>query len=69
VEVGTTPSGLSSAHLHHPPFSTGRMSFLPPNQQCQSTEGTENKAYGNCLLIMLVHGTMKIVRFVLTYKK
>jgi len=25
---------------HHPPiFFTGRMPFLPPNQQCQSTEG------------------------------
>jgi len=23
-----------------PPFITGRMPFLPPNQQCQSTEGT-----------------------------
>jgi len=29
-----------------PPFFTGRMPFLPPNQQCQSTEGkatTRNK--------------------------
>jgi len=25
--------------LHHPPLFTGRMPFLPPNQQCQSTEG------------------------------
>ena len=25
--------------VHHPPFFTGRMPFLPPNQQCQSTEG------------------------------
>jgi len=23
-------------------FFTGRMPFLPPNQQCQSTEGTES---------------------------
>jgi len=30
----------ASANLHHPPiFFTGRMPFLPPNQQCQSTEG------------------------------
>ena len=28
-----------SAYLHHPPFFTGRMPFLLPNQQCQSTEG------------------------------
>jgi len=40
IQLGTTPSGLTSAHLHHPPyFLTGRMPFLPPNQQCQSTEG------------------------------
>jgi len=39
VRLGATPSGLTSAHLHHPPIFTGRMPFLPPNQQCQSTEG------------------------------
>jgi len=36
IRQGATPSGLSSAHLHHPPFVTGQMPFLPPNQQCQS---------------------------------
>jgi len=39
IQLGTTPSGLTSAHLHHPHDFTGRMPFLPPNQQCQSTEG------------------------------
>ena len=40
VRLGATPSGLTSAHLHHPPiFFMGRMPFLLPNQQCQSTEG------------------------------
>ena len=40
IRLGATPSGLTSAHLHHPPiFFTGRMPFLPPNQLCQSTEG------------------------------
>jgi len=40
IQLGATPSGLTSAHLHYPPiFFTGRMPFLPPNQQCQSTEG------------------------------
>jgi len=39
IQLGATPSGLTSVHLHHPPFSTGRMPFLSPNQQCQSTEG------------------------------
>jgi len=39
IWLHATPSGLSSAHLHHPPLFTGRMPFMPPNQQCQSTEG------------------------------
>jgi len=40
IWLGTTPSGLTSAHLHHPPpFFMGQMPFVPPNQQCQSTEG------------------------------
>jgi len=40
IRLGDTPSRLTSADLHHPPlFFTGRMPFLPPNQQCQSAEG------------------------------
>jgi len=39
IQLGATPSGLTSAYIHHPPFSTDQMPFLPPNQQCQSTEG------------------------------
>ena len=39
IRLGATPSGLTSAHLYHPPFFTGRMPFLPPNRQYQSTEG------------------------------
>jgi len=40
IWLGATPSGLTSAYLHHPPiFFTGRMPFLPPNQQHQSIEG------------------------------
>jgi len=39
IRLGATPSGLTSAHLHHPIFYRPvRMPFLPPNQQCQSTE-------------------------------
>jgi len=38
IRLGVTPSGLTNAHLHHPPiFFTGRMPFLPPSQQLQST--------------------------------
>jgi len=32
IWLGATPAGLTSAHLHHPPFFTGRMPFLPPNR-------------------------------------
>ena len=39
IRLGATPSGLTSAHLHHPPIFTGRMPFLLPNRRCQSTEG------------------------------
>jgi len=28
-----------------PPFFTGRMPFMPPNQQCQSTEGLTKIKY------------------------
>jgi len=39
IRLNATPSGLTSAHLHHSPhFFTGRMPFLLPNQRCQSTE-------------------------------
>jgi len=38
IRLGATPSGLTSANLQHP-FFTGRMAFLLPNQQRQSTEG------------------------------
>jgi len=31
IRLGSTPSGLSSAHLHHPHVFTGQMPFLPPN--------------------------------------
>jgi len=39
IRLGATPSGLTIAHLHIPPIFTGWMPFLPPNQQCRSTEG------------------------------
>jgi len=40
IRLVATPSGLTSAHLHHPPiFFTSWMPFLPPNQQRQNTEG------------------------------
>jgi len=42
IQLDATPSGLTNAHLHHPPISfTGQIPFLPPNQQCQSTEQVE----------------------------
>ena len=40
IWLGTTPSGLTSAHFRHPPCFFYRPDALPaPNQQCQSTEG------------------------------
>jgi len=40
IRLGATASGLTSAHLRHPPiFFTGWMPFLLPNQQRQSAEG------------------------------
>ena len=49
IRLGATPSELSSAHLHHPPFFTDQMPFLPPNQQCQSTEGNKTHTYTQML--------------------
>jgi len=41
IRLGATPSGLTSAHLHHPPiFFTDRMPFLPPNQLVQALKAT-----------------------------
>ena len=43
---------LQSNHHHHQTniqfltFYTGRMPFLSPNQQCQSTEGKNHSYYG-----------------------
>jgi len=42
IRLGATPPELTSAHLH-PPFFTGRIPFLPPNLQCQSTVNSKNK--------------------------
>jgi len=39
IRLVATPSGLTSALVHHPHVFRGRMPFLPPNRQCQSTEG------------------------------
>ena len=57
VQVCT--SLLTDNHASTPPlcFFTGRMPFLPPNQQRQSTEGTLSKFYRNRvnLSIILLH--------------
>jgi len=39
IRLGATPSRLPVPTSTMPPFFTGRMPFVPPNQQCQSTEG------------------------------
>jgi len=43
VRVGATPTGLTAPPHNPPRFFTGRMPFLPPNQQRQSTEGKSGK--------------------------
>jgi len=55
------PSSWAPLHLDQPmptctipPFFTGRMPFLPPNQQCQSTEGnTTTVSYYYIILLLL----------------
>jgi len=42
VWVGATPTGLTVPH-NPLRFFTGRMPFLPPSQQRQSTEGTDTQ--------------------------
>jgi len=47
VRVGATPAGLTAPPPQQPPrFFTGRMPFLPPNQQHQSTEGKSTEGNG-----------------------
>jgi len=46
IRVGATPSGLTALQCPTPTTPkvfTGRMPFLPPNQQRQSTEGTDGR--------------------------
>jgi len=41
VRVGATPTGLTAPPPKPPKVFTGRMPFMPPNQQRQSTEGKD----------------------------
>ena len=55
IRMGATPSGLSSAHIHHPPiFFTSCMPFLLPIQQRQST--TESTGNGCSMLVLMLVG-------------
>jgi len=55
IWLGATPSGLTSAHLHHPRFFTGRMAFLlMPFPFCsmlmeQNPKGAQNPNFGEPL--------------------
>jgi len=62
IRLGTTSSGLTSAHLHHPLFFTGRIPFLPPNQQCQSTEGTFGKEGQTVTCLLTTTTTTTVLR-------
>jgi len=53
VRVGATPTGLTAPHPHNTPrFFTGRMTFLPPNQQRQSTDGITESLLYYCSLFL-----------------
>jgi len=45
-------------HASNPPLSffTGRMPFLPPNQQCQSTEGKSELQHARIISFLVVVG-------------
>jgi len=66
IRLNATPSGLTSAHLHHPPIlCTGRMPFLPPNQECQSTVITVIQCSIKCLLHLASiswHNKLSLIR-------
>jgi len=36
IRLGTTPSGLTSTHLYHPPFFTGRMPSCRPTNSVKA---------------------------------
>jgi len=42
MQICTSPQSGNHASIRHSVF-TGQMPFLPPNQQCQSTEGTSTE--------------------------
>jgi len=44
IRLGSTPSGLTTAHLHHSPFFYGPDALPATNQHCQSTEGKNWKS-------------------------
>jgi len=46
MQVCTLLQADNHANTHHSKkFFTGRLPFLPPNQQCQSTEGNKKKLH------------------------
>jgi len=50
IWLGATPSGLTTAHLQHPPtYFTGRMPFCCPNNSVRALEGTVFSGWRNKL--------------------
>jgi len=66
MEVVMTTGAVSRAKLqsnHHQQqtniqFFTGRMTFMSPNQQCQSTEG---KPAGMCEITIIITSTKNVM--------
>jgi len=69
IRLGATPSRLTSVHLHQPPpFFTGQMPFLLPNQQCQSTEGKSCRyMYSELINIKWYSNTKLLIRIMPEY--
>ena len=56
------PRQITMPAPHHSKFFTGRMPFLPPNQQRQSTEGTKDKSTEDMAVNILLIGIMFALR-------
>jgi len=46
IRLGATPSGLTSVHLHHPPFFTGQMPCLKSKKVKVKASHTQHRALG-----------------------
>jgi len=69
IRLGATPSGVTSACLHHPHiFFKGQMPFLPPNQQCQALKATSAFGFGKDARVLNgITCTISVPYFIIEY--